>query len=110
MESVPLTGVSIIDGTRVTSVIDPDTGTRRVHGLGAVGEPILPYLDHRAENYFLSVALPPDTPPVFRVETSAPVLKSGRFPSTRVPWSALGAPDFDPFAGISVGEALTNGR
>ncbi|OIH84230.1 hypothetical protein BLJ79_12240 [Arthrobacter sp. UCD-GKA] len=112
MLTLPIPGISIFDGARVATVTGPD-GKRHVHGLGAVGDPILPFLDHRTDpagGYVLTIAPAPDTPPVYRVNTHAEPLKSGRFPQERVPWSALGADDYSPFDGITVVEALTNGR
>ncbi len=95
---VPLTHITIFDGARVTSVADPHTGKRRTHGLGAVGDPLTPYLDHRTEGYLLVVSGGAQAPLVREVDTRAKPLASGKYPSRRLPWSAAGAPDVDPFA------------
>lgn len=106
MQTVSIRAITLFNGTRVCSVIDPATGTKRTHGLGAVGDPILPYLDHRHEGYVLTIALGADAPAIYDVQTSAPPLSSGRFPSIRRPWSYLGASDFSPFDGVPVEAAL----
>ncbi|MBH0098685.1 hypothetical protein I6E68_05960 [Salinibacterium sp. NSLL150] len=95
---IPLEHISIFNGSRVTNVVDPDTGKKRTHGLGAVGDPITPYLDHRAEGYYLEIFPGSAAPVVHEIDLRGPRLASGKFPSKRVPWSALGADDIDPFA------------
>lgn len=85
---VEILAISIYDGHRATF-----TAAGRMHGLGVVGEPLLPYLDHRAEGYLLT--LPPDIRNLRVWErdwTRAP-LKSGKQPKRYIPISALGAPD-----------------
>jgi hypothetical protein len=82
----------------MTSHTDPATGIRHTWGLGAVGEPILPFTGKRADGFTLVIHSGAAAPAVYLVDTRAEPLKSGKFPSSRVPWSALGAPDFDPFA------------
>ncbi|WP_167140221.1 hypothetical protein [Diaminobutyricimonas sp. TR449] len=98
MLEIPLKHISIFDGTRVTSIVHPLTGKKRTHGLGAVGDPITPYLDHRSEGYFLIILPGADAPAVHEIDTKGTPTTSGKLPSKHVPWSALGADDVDPFA------------
>jgi len=95
---IPVKSLRIINGSRVVSVIDPATGERRTHGMGAVGDPLSHYLGDRGYGYSLVVLAGADAPAVYEVDTKAEPGKSGRYPTRRVPWSALGAVDVDPFA------------
>lgn len=98
MFDVPLQYITLFDGARVTTVTHPITGHKRTHGLGAIGDPLRPYLDHRAEGYMLVIPAGAKAPRVFEINTKGTPTASGKFPSRRVPWSALGADDTDPFA------------
>lgn len=103
MLHIPVPHVTILNGSRVTSVVHPGTGRKSTHGLGAVGDPIVPYLDHRSEGFMLEIPSGSATPPVWFVHTRAEPLASGRLPSQRVPWADLGAADFDPFGDAEEG-------
>lgn len=99
MYDVPLRHITLFDGGRVTTIIHPVTGKKKTHGLGAVGDPILPFLDHRTEGYMLVILPGAESPAIHEVDTKGTPLASGKLPSKRVPWSALGADDCSPFAG-----------
>lgn len=103
MHHIQLRTISILDGARVTSVIHPETKTKTTHGLGACGDPILPYLDHRSEGFMLTIGEGVESPAIYKVNTRGERLASGRFPSRRVPWGALRADDFDPWADVEEG-------
>jgi hypothetical protein len=92
----------------IVNVCDPVTGAKflRSHGLGNVGDPILPYLGRRAEGY--SVVIPQDRRDLYvcEVRWDAPKQPNGRYPEVRLPWSELEAPDMpelEPFADTEVG-------
>lgn len=100
MYDVPLKHITIFDGGRVTTIIHPVTGKKKTHGLGAVGDPILPFLDHRAEGYMLVIGTGPESPAIHEVDTKGMPNANGKLPSKRVPWSSLGADDYSPFTGV----------
>lgn len=85
--------VTIINGARIARVTNPITGDSVSHGLGAVGEPIRPYLGHRAEGYVLALPESPYGISVIEVDTAAPADARGLHPSRRVPAYELGASD-----------------
>ena len=83
--------VTIIGDSRIASVIDPHTGKSNSHGLGVCGDPILPYLGHRSEGYF--IAFGPVPPAVHHVDTSGRANAKGFYPRRAVNWASLNAPD-----------------
>lgn len=83
--------ITIHHGTRVASVFAPTTGKRHSHGLGAVGEPLRPFLGLRSEGYEIALG---DVPPaVFEIDYSGRANSRGFYPKRGLPWAALGAPD-----------------
>jgi hypothetical protein len=110
IKTSPLVKIRIDNDVRVgvVSVYGPEANKKylKSHGLGKVGEPILPYLGHRAEGY--SIVIPRDRRDLYVCEvlwyaTPGP---RGRFPETRLPWSDLEAPDMpelEPFASEEIG-------
>lgn len=101
MQQIPLRRISVFRGSRVTTIIHPRTGERITHGLGSVGEPLVPYLDRSSDGYMLAIAPAPDATAVYVVDVDAEPLASGRFPQRRVPFADLGADDVDPLTGAA---------
>jgi hypothetical protein len=81
--------VNIIGTSRVAKVRDGDRECS--HGLGLVGEDLMPYLGARSEGY--EIALPDRPPAVYVIHVELPALPSGFYRRSRVDWEALGAPD-----------------
>lgn len=92
MHTVTVDKITVVGGARTTRV-KRDGEVIATHGLGAVGEPLAPYLGERAEGW--SLVLPDDIRDlaVFHVDTDGPLLPNGRFRVTRVPLADLGATD-----------------
>jgi hypothetical protein len=110
VETCPIVKVRVDNDVRVAIVLATDHTTQnkflRSHGLGKVGDPILPYLGMRAEGY--AITIPRDRRDLYACEVmwDAKPGPHGRFPEVRLPWSDLEAPDMpelEPFASEEIG-------
>lgn len=88
----PLRKVTLIEGRRIGQVVTPD-GAFRSHGLGLVGEPLIPYLGARAEGYEVSFPVNLGDVQIYEVDAAGERDLRGYYPQRRVPWAALGMPD-----------------
>lgn len=89
MNTVTISEISVLDRTRAATVITP-SGSKKTFGLGAVGEPLLPYLEVRAGDYDLVLA---QEVAVRVVDMRSAPLKSGKLRSYRATLDDLRAPD-----------------
>lgn len=83
--------IKILDKVRVCYVTNPATGAQASHGLGRVGDPILPYVGHRAEGYTLTLGR--HVPELLYVRFDAPPKRNRYYPTRFASWSELEAPD-----------------
>jgi hypothetical protein len=97
MITAPIVKIRIDGEMRTAVVSNPIERGLRSHGLGKVGEPILPYLGARVE---YAVVLPKDRRDlyVYEVNWDAVPKPNGKHPEMRLPWEELEAPDMPTLA------------